>query len=147
MLTRAYRSIIKRILWVTTALLLTLTGCAAPAANPEPTIPSKYGIYEFVFSVEQLSGEPTEKWDFTYTYNGEKISSGHRILYSLELFTFYYIQVEVIEKDTPSNTYRARFPVAICDGGSGKTEITVTGTDGKSATYKIICQLTQIGKQ
>lgn len=147
MLTRAYRSIMKRILWVTIALLLTLTGCAAPAANPEPTIPFKYGIYEFVFSVEQLSGEPTEEWDFTYTYNGETIGSGHRILYSLELFTFYYIQVEVIEKDTPSNTYRARFPVAICDGGSGKTEITVTGTDGKSATYKIICQLTQIGKQ
>ena len=128
-------------------LLLVLTGCAEPMTDPKPTESFKYGIYEFNFSEEQISGVPTDDWEFVYSYDGETISSGHQILYALELFTFYYIQVEVIEKDTPSNTYRARFPVAICDGGSGKTEITVTGTDGKSATYKIICQLTQIGKQ
>ena len=39
------------------------------------------------------------------------------------------------------------FAYLVGPSGSGKTEITVTGTDGKSATYKIICQLTQIGKQ
>ncbi len=129
------------------ALLLMLMGCAAPTINPKPTVSFKYGVYEFRFSVEQLSGEDTDQWEFVYTYDGETIDNGHQLLYSLELFTFYYIQVEVIEKDTPSNTYRARFPVAICDGGSGKTEITVTGADGKSTTFKIICQLTQIGKQ
>ena len=147
MLTRAYRSIMKRILWVTMALLLTLTECAAPAANPEPTIPFKYGIYEFVFSVEQLSGKPTEQWDFTYTYNGETIASGHQILYSLELFTFSRVQVVATQKSNPQYTYSATFPVAICNGGSGKTELTVTGVDGESKTFKIVCNLTQIGKK
>jgi hypothetical protein len=32
-------------------------------------------------------------------------------------------------------------------GGTGKTEITVTNADGKTATFKIICRVTQIGKQ
>ena len=41
----------------------------------------------------------------------------------------------------------ATFPVAICRGGSGKTEITVTASDGKTATFKITCRVTQIGKQ
>ena len=137
----------KKIICVGIAVLLVLSGCTSPSPTLEPTESFSYGIYEFAFSVEQLSGEDTEQWEFIYTYDGETIGSGHQILYSLDLFTFYYIQVEVIEKDTSINTYTARFPVAICDGGSGKTEITVIDTAGKNATFKIKCQVTQIGEQ
>lgn len=137
----------KKLICAGVALLLLLNGCTAPSPTPLPTESFTQGIYEFTFLVEQLSGEVTDQWDFVYTYNGETISSGHQILFSLEIFTFHSIQVEVIEKGAPSNTYSATFPVAICNGGSGKTEITVTDTTGATATFKIACQVTQIGKQ
>ena len=137
----------KKLICAGIALLLVLSGCAAPFPEPLPTESFTHGIYEFTFSVEQLSGEATDQWEFVYTYNGETITSGHQILFSLEIFTFHSIQVDVIEKDAPGNIYRATFPVAICAGGSGKTEITITGTDGSTATFKITCQVTQVGKQ
>ena len=137
----------KRIICASLALLLLLTGCTAPAPTPLPTESFTYGIYEFAFSVEQLSGEPTDAWDFVYTYNGETITTGHQIRFSLGIFTFHSMQVDVTEKAAPGNTYSATFPVAICRGGTGKTEITVTNADGTTATFKITCQVTQIGKQ
>ena len=137
----------KRIICASLSLFLLLTGCTAPAPDSLPTESFTYGIYEFAFTVEQLSGEPTDAWDFVYTYNGETITTGHQIRFSLGIFTFHSIRVDVIEKAAPSNTYSATFPVAICRGGTGKTEITVTNADGKTATFKITCQVTQIGKQ
>ena len=128
-------------------LLLVLTGCAEPMTEPEPTGVYKYGIYEFNFSEEQISGTPTDDWEFVYSYNGETITSGHQIAYSLELFMFYRIQVVAIQKSNPDCTYSTTFPVAICEVGYGKTEITVTGENGKSAAFKIFCKLTQIGKR
>lgn len=129
----------------TMTLLLLLTGCTALA--PKPTESYTQGIYEFTFAVEQTAGEPTDAWEFLYTYNGASITSGHQILFSLEIFTFHSIQVDVIEKGTPGNIYSAAFRIAICNGASGKTEVTVVASDGKTATFKITCQLTQIGKQ
>ena len=129
------------------ALLLILSGCTAPSPTPPPTESFAQGIYEFSFFVESLSGNVTDQWDFVYTYNAEPITSGHQILFSLEIFSFHSIQVDVIEKGAPNNTYSATFPVAICDGGSGKTEITVTDSTGITATFNITCQVTQIGKQ
>ena len=137
----------KRIICASLSLLMLLTGCTAPAPDPLPTESFTYGIYEFAFAVEQLSGESTDAWDFVYTYNGETITTGHQIRFSLGIFTFHPIRVDVIEKAAPGNTYSATFPVAICRGGTGKTEITVTNADGTTATFKITCQVTQIGKQ
>ena len=137
----------KKIFCTGIVLLLMLNGCTAPSPAPMPTECFTQGIYEFNFSAEQLSDEATDQWDFVYTYNGETITSGHQILFSLEIFTFHSIQVDVIEKGSPSNTYSATFPVAICAGGSGKTEITVTNSDGEVSTFKIFCKLTQLGKQ
>ena len=137
----------KRIICASLALLLLLTGCTAPAPTPLPTESFTYGIYEFAFAVEQLSGELNDTWDFVYTYNGETITTGHQIRFSLGIFTFHSIRVDVIEKAAPGNTYSATFPVAICRGGTGKTEITVTDSEGKTASFKITCQVTQIGKQ
>lgn len=137
----------KRVICASLSLLMLLTGCTAPAPDPLPTESFTYGIYEFAFAVEQLSGKPTDAWDFVYTYNGETVTTGHQIRFSLGIFTFHSMQVDIIEKAAPDNTYSSTFPVAICRGGSGKTEITVTDTDGKTAIFKITCQVTQIGKQ
>jgi len=53
----------------------------------------------------------------------------------------------MIERDNPENSFTATFPVAICDGGSGKTEITVTDSNGKTATFKVSCDVTQVGRK
>ena len=137
----------KKLICAGIALLLLLSGCTAPSPTSLPTESFTQGIYEFTFSVEQLSGEATDQWEFVYTYNGDTITSGHQILFSLEIFTFHSIQVDVIEKGAPSNIYSVTFSVAICNGGTGKTEITVTNTAGTTATIKITCQVTQVGKQ
>ena len=50
----------KRIICASLSLLMLLTGCTAPAPDPLPTESFTYGIYEFAFAVEQLSGEPTD---------------------------------------------------------------------------------------
>ena len=140
----------KRILCTSIVLIMLLTACSAPAQQPPSTELNggvTYGVYELDFSVERLSGWPFEGWDFVYTYNGEEIQNGHQVLLSVEIFTFYSVQVEVIERDNPKNSFTATFPVAICDGGSGKTEITVTGSNGKTATFKVTCDVTQVGKR
>ena len=135
----------KKIVCATMALLLLLTGCTTQMPTSMPTESFSQGIYEFTFTVEQVSGEPTDEWDFVYTYYGETITSGHQILFSLELFTFHTIQVKVSERGKPSNEFTASYPVAICAGGSGKTEVTVTATNGTPASFIITCNVTQVG--
>lgn len=137
----------RKIVCATMALLLLLTGCTPQIPTSIPAESFTHGIYEFTFAVEQTAGEASDAWEFVYTYNGETITSGHQILFSLEIFTFHSVQVDIIEKAAPDNTYSATFPVAICAGGSGKTEVTVTEAAGKTATFKITCKVTQIGKR
>lgn len=137
----------KKIVCAGMALLLLLTGCTVPTLTSKPTEAFTQGIYAFTFTAQQISGAASDEWEFVYTYKGETISNGHQILLSLEIFTFHSIQVAVIERGALSNIYSAAFPVVICDGGSGKTEVTVVGSDGKEATFKIACQVTQIGRQ
>lgn len=139
----------RRLVSVSIAIILLLTGCSIPAqiTDPASTAAATHGIYEFTFEVVQISGAPTDQWEFVYTYSGETISSGHQFLYSLELFTFYRIQVTVTERGVPDNAYCATFSVAICNGSSGKAEVAVTGANGNHATFQIICRVTQIGRQ
>lgn len=136
----------KRILCANMVLLLLLTACSAPmqtaAMNEDPT----YGIYEFTFSVDRLSGWPFGEWDFVYTYKDKEIQSGYQMLYPLELFTFRTVQVDVMEWGNPGNSYPATLSVAICNGASGKTEITVTDSKGRSTVFKVCCNVSQIGK-
>lgn len=140
----------KRILCVVLALLLLLTGCSAPEPAPTP-IPEPEGsytqdIFELTFLVERVSGGSAWRWDFTYSHNDENITNGHRVLLSKEVFTFYSVQVTVTEDGNPDNTYSDSIPVALCDGGSGKTEITVTAANGRTSTFKIVCTVKQVGK-
>lgn len=135
----------KRILCIGIALMILLAACSAPVE--EPIGGYSHGIYELRFAVERLSGWPFERWDFVYIYDGEEIKSGHRLLLSLEILAIYRIQVDVTERDAPDNKFSVTLPVAIYDGGSGKTEITVTDSNGRTATFQITCQVTQVGKQ
>ena len=137
----------KKLICAGIALLLILSGCTAPSPTTLPTESFTQGVYEFTLSVEQLSGGDADQWEFVYTYNGETITSGHQILFSLGIFTFHSMQVDVIEKGTASNKYSASFPVAICNGGSGKTEILVTTSDGITATFLITCRVVLVDKQ
>ena len=137
----------KRLLCVALVLLL-LAGCSVPEPAPIPEPEGSYtqDIYELTFSVERVSGGSARRWDFTYSHNDETIASGYRVLLSKEVFTFYSVQVTVTEDGNPDNTYCDSFPVALCDGGSGKTEITVTAADGRESTFKIVCTVRQDGK-
>lgn len=140
----------KRVICVVLALLLLLAGCSSP--EPAPTLLSEpegtytQDIFELTFSVERVSGNLFSDWDFTYNHNGEAITSGHQTLLSVEVFTFYSVQVTVTEDGNPNNVYTTSMPVALCDGGSGKTEITVTAADGRTSTFKVICTVKRVGK-
>ena len=140
----------KRVICVVVALLLLLAGCSSP--EPAPTLLSEpegtytQDIFELTFSVERVSGNLFSDWDFTYNHNGEAITSGHQTLLSVEVFTFYSVQVTVTEDGNPNNVYTTSMPVALCDGGSGKTEITVTAADGRTSTFKVICTVKRVGK-
>lgn len=137
----------KRVLCVALVLLL-LAGCSAPelAQIPEPEGSYTQDIFELTFSVEQVSGGSVRDWDFIYSHNDETIASGYRVLLSKEVFTFYHVRVDVAERGVKSNIFSASFPVALCDGGSGKTEITVTAANGRESTFKIVCTVRQVGK-
>lgn len=140
----------KRVICVGVALLLLLAGCSSP--EPAPTLLSEpegtytQDIFELTFSVERVSGNLFSDWDFTYNHNGEAITSGHQTLLSVEVFTFYSVQVTVTEDGNPNNVYTTSMPVALCDGGSGKTEITVTASDRKVSTFKVVCTVKHVGK-
>lgn len=139
----------KRVISVALILLL-LAGCSAPEPAPTPeSVPEDsytQDIYELTFSVERVSGGSARDWDFTYSHNDEIITSGHRVLLSVEVFTFYSVQVDVTERGALGNAFSKSMPVALCDGGSGKTEIVVTSSDGRTSTFKVICTVKRVGK-
>ena len=118
----------RRILDTSIALLLLLTACSAPVQQmPPSTEPSgdyAYGVYEFTFDVERLSGWPFEGWDFVYTYNGEQIQSGHPFSNG----DIYYHPDEDKAYLTPSGAFKAvPYDVvkAYCSGWTGY----LTGVD------------------
>lgn len=139
----------KRIICVVLVALL-LSGCAA--AEPESTEHYTHGVYELNFKAKKISNNHVgNDWSFVYTYDGETIKSGHQIVYSLELFTFLPIGVEIREDDKIDDVGTGTMRVAIADGGSGKTQITVTEKggkyDGNSAVWEVSCEVKLVGKQ
>lgn len=143
----------KKLVCFLVLVALLLAGCSAQ--EPEPTISEgnyTHGIYQLTFKTRQISNDCVgSDWSFAYTYNGQTIKSGHQITQSLEIFSFQAIQVEIWEDDKIDDVGSGTLRVAICDGGSGKTEITVTETggryDGNTAVWKITCEVELVGKK
>lgn len=139
----------KRVICVALALLF-LAGCSTPEPAPTPELVPvgsyTQDVYELTFSVERVSGGSAQDWEFTYSHNDEIITSGYRVLLSEEVFTFYSVQVDVTEREASGNAFSKSMPVALCDGGSGKIEIVVTTSDGRTSTFKFICAVKRVGK-
>lgn len=136
----------KRALCLCVLLAVLLTACAQPT-QPPVTAPGEdgpYGVYELDFSVECLSGWSFGVWRFVYSHNGEKIKSGHQVLQSEEIFSFYPVRVDVIRWGHPKCSVTATIQVAICEGGSGKTEVTVTTCNGKTSTFQLRCDVSRV---
>ena len=139
----------KKLVWLLVLALL-LSGCSAK--EPEPTEHYTHGIYELTFKARKISNNHVgNDWYFTYTYNGETITSGYQITQSLEIFSFQPIQIEIREDDKIDDIGTGSMSVAICDGGSGKTQITVTESggcyDGNTAVWEITCEVKLVDKR
>lgn len=146
----------KRTVCIVCLLALLLSACAVEEqAQTTPTIPEgdyDYGIYQLTFTEKKISNNHVgNDWSFTYTHNGQTIKSGYTITQPLEIFTFQSIGVEIREKDKIDDVGTGTLAVAICEVGSGKTEITVTENagafKGNTAVWKISCEVELVGKQ
>lgn len=135
----------KKLLCVLSVLVLLLSGCREPQKLPPLSADlqgyGEYAVYTFKISERRLSGLPNNNWTFRYTYEGNTIENGYRFLYPLELFSFGFITVEIVDKDNPENVFTADLVVGICDGGVGQFEVTVTDTKGREVTYRISCKV------
>ena len=149
----------KRSICIVCLLALLLAGCSTEQAQTptqaEPTSPEDnytYGIYELTFKTKLISNDSVgNDWSFTYTHNGQTIKSGYTIEQSLEIFTFQSIGIEVREDDKIDDVGTGTMAVAICEVGSGKTQITVTETSGcfkgNTAVWEISCEVKLVGKK
>ena len=112
----------------------------------------RFDYDKMTFTEKKLSNDHVgNDWSFTYTHNGQTIKSGYTITQSLEVFTFQSIGVEIREKDKIDDVGTGTLTVAICEIGSGRTEITVTENagafKGNTAVWEISCEVTLVGKQ
>ena len=143
----------KRIVCVACLVAVLLSACSM--IDQEPTIPEDdytYGVYQLTFKAKLISNDSVgDDWSFTYTYNGETIKNGHQITQSLEIFSFQTIEVEIREDDKIDDVGSGVLRVAICDGGTGKTKITVVEQGGKyngnTAVWEITCEVKLIGRK
>ena len=146
----------KRTVCVVCLLALLLSACGVEEqTQTSPTIPEGdygYGIYQLTFTEKKISNDCVgNDWSFSYTHNGQTIKSGYTITQSVEIFTFQSIGVEIRENGKIDDVGTGTLAVAMCDGGSGKTTITVTETDGRykgnTAVWEITCKVELVGKQ
>ena len=143
----------KRTVFAVFLLALILSACLVGKQTPAfPEDDYDYGIYQLTFKTKKISNDHVgNDWSFTYTHNGQTIKSGYTITQSLEIFTFQSIGVEVRENDKIDDIGTGTLTVAICEVGSGKTEITVTETDGRhkgnTAVWEVSCEVALVGKK
>lgn len=145
----------KRTVCIVCLLALLLSACSIGEQTQTPAIPKgdhKCGIYQLTFTEKEISNDHVgNDWSFTYTHNGQTIKSGYTITQPLETFTFQSIGVEIREKDKIDDVGTGTLAVAICEGGSGKTEITVTENagafNGNTAVWEISCEVKLVSKQ
>lgn len=135
------------------ALALLLSACTAvDTTSMVPEGEYTDGIYELTFQTKSISNQFVgNDWSFTYTFDGEVITSGHQIVNSLGKLTFLPVYVEIREADKIDDVATGVIRIAIADGGSGKTEITVIEEGGRfagnTAVWEVSCKVKLVGKQ
>ncbi len=145
----------KKIFCFVCIIVLSLCPYSVPESEPtEPEQTANYtlGIYELTFHAKIISNDHVgNDWTITYKHNGKTIKSGYKILLSLDIFMFETIEVKIEEEDKLDDIATGTMKVAICDGGSGKTTITVTENGGpytgREAVWEITCTVKLVGKQ
>ena len=145
----------KRVFCLVCIVVLLFSACSAPESEttePEQTVNNTQSIYELSFDARAVCNNSVgSDWSFTYRHNGETIKSGHRILLPVEAVAFRTIGVEVREDDKLDDIGTGVLQVAICDRGSGNTQVTVTENGGhykgNTAVWEISCTVKLIGKQ
>ena len=149
----------KQIICIVCLFAILLAGCAAEqvqtptqAAQTIPDGDYSHGIYKLTFKTKLVSNNSVgNDWSITYAHNGQPIENGYTITQSLEIFSFQSIEIEVREKDKIDDVGTGTMAVAICDGGKGKTEITVTETNGcfkgNTAIWEISCEVELVDKK
>ena len=145
----------KRVFCLVCIVALLLSACSTPepeTTEPEQTVTYTQGIYELTFKAKRVSNDSVgNDWTITYKHNEQTVNSGHRVLLSLEVFIFQTVEVEIREHDKLDDVGTGDMKVAICDGGSGKTTITVTENGGRykgeTAVWEITCTVKLVGKK
>ena len=143
----------KRIICITCLLALLLCACSATTQTPStPKRNYHYGIYELTFTEKLLSNDHVgNDWSFTYTHNGKVIENGYRVSEAFDLLGIERIGVKIREEDNIDDVGTGNLSVMICEGGSGKTKVTVTETDGRytgnTAVWEISCKVKLVDKR
>lgn len=142
-----------RFLCIICVLAILLSACTVSEPfDTETTGVYTQGIYSLSFQADQISNHSVgNDWSFSYTYNDEPIKNGHLIAFPLAVFSFISIGVTVTEEDKISDVGTGALRIGLCDGGCGKTEITVTENagafKGNTAVWEISCTVKLVGKQ
>lgn len=145
----------KRMICLVCLLGFLLCGCAAEEPSDPPVIPAPddySGTYQLTFQEKLISNDSVgNDWSFTYTYNDQPIKSGYTVTQPLGTISFQSVGVEVRENDKFDDVGKGTLYIAVWDGGSGKTRIAVTETNGKykdnTAVWEIACGVTLVENQ
>ena len=123
--------------------VILLTGCNSQMQPQyrEPVVTQAQCTYRFEFFLICEPEDAIGEWDVVYTYFDEEIEDGHQIQFPEGVFSFYTVQVDLIEKDYSPNSYSTNLRVGILDGGFGSTEITVTNRNGENTAFRISCNV------
>ena len=131
----------KRFVCLLALTALLLSACSAPTTPAVPEKAYTKGIYQLTFQAKLLSSSGVgNDWIFTYTHNGKPVKNGYEIVQDLGIFTFQSIDVEIREKDKLDDVGTGTLIFGLCDGGSGKTQVTVANT-GSAAIWDISCRV------
>lgn len=148
---RDWKQKVRNFLCIGIAVMMLLTGCDLTVQmqpqHSEPGMEQPYCTYELNFSVACAPEDAMGEWEIVYTYFGEEIEDKHRIQFPEGVFSFHPIQVDVAERAHPRNSFSGKMRVAVINGGSGRTELTVKSKDGRTAVFYISCNVSQVAVQ
>ena len=121
-------------------LMLLAMGCAAQPdqGSGETWDVGEMCVYELTFEIGSMTEAHLENVDVVLVCCGEEIDSGHRLRYPAGVFSFRTIEVYV---RSPGASCKTELHVGLCDGGVGRTEVTLAGENGEEVVFPISCRV------